>query len=125
MNDMIPFEIFKSLEICAYVHRFLFEIAKYIYRECASLYDVYVLSNDDNLLVPELDIVPAYRYTQRNATHVSNMGGVGLQFLSQSNGVEYFAIANQDIYKTARTNNGIFGTGKFTTKYCITKLPFQ
>ena len=28
LNDMIPFEIFKSVEICAYVHRFLFEIAK-------------------------------------------------------------------------------------------------
>ena len=35
---MIPFEIFKSVEICAYVHRFLFEIAKYLYRYCASLY---------------------------------------------------------------------------------------
>ena len=126
---MIPFEIFKSVKICAYVHRFLFEIAKYIYLHCSWLY-VYVptiifliydpaapantgtiwkwnqrvvpgttcmMSNDDHILVPALDILPAYRYTQRNVSCVSNVAGVGLQFLSQSNGVEYFAIANQDI----------------------------
>ena len=64
-----------------------------------------MMSNDDNLLVPALDIVPAYRYTQRNVTCVSNVAGVGLQVLSQSNGVEYFAIANQFIYNdTARTH---------------------
>ena len=37
LNDMIPFEIFKSVEICVYMHRFLFEFAKYIHRRCPLL----------------------------------------------------------------------------------------
>ena len=35
---MIPFEIFESVEICMYVHRFLFEFAKYIYRHYTLLH---------------------------------------------------------------------------------------
>ena len=96
---MIPFEIFKSVEICAYVHRFLFEIAKYICRHCATLYvyvptDIFLIydpaawqifesainkwyqlphvammSNDDNQLVPALDIVPS----ENNNHHISMM----------------------------------------------------
>ena len=62
-----------------------------------------MISNDDNPLVPALDIVSANQYTQRNVTCVSNVAGVGLQFLAQSNGGEYFAIANQYIYNTVCT----------------------
>ena len=62
------------------------------------------------LLVPALDIVQAYyRHIQRNVTCVSNVAGVGLQFLSQSNRVEYFALAYQYIYNTVHTYNGTFG----------------
>ena len=68
------------------------------------------------------DIVPAYWYPKGNVTCVSNEDGVGLQFLAQSHGGKSFAIANQYMYNTARTYNGIFGTGNFTTKYCITRL---
>ena len=86
-------------------------------------YSTRMMSNDDHFLAPVVDIVPAYWYTQRNATCVSNGSSVGLQFLSQSNGGgKYLAIANQYKYNTARTYNGIFGTGNFTTKYCITRL---
>ena len=73
--------------------------------------------SDDHLLVAVVDTVPAYLYTQENVTCVSNVAGVGLQFLGQSNGGKHLAIANQCIYNTARTYNGIFGTGNFTTKY--------
>ena len=57
-----------------------------------------MISNDDNpLVVPALDIVPAYRYAQRNVTCVSNVASVSLQLLTLSNRGEYFAIANQCI----------------------------
>jgi hypothetical protein len=36
-----------------------------------------IMSNDDHLLVPVVDIVPAYRNTQGNVTCVSNLAGVG------------------------------------------------
>jgi hypothetical protein len=39
LNDMIPFENFKSVEICANVHRFLIEFAKYsIHKHSTSLH---------------------------------------------------------------------------------------
>ena len=38
LNYMIPFEIFKSVEIWVCVHRFLFEFPKYIGIDCRSLY---------------------------------------------------------------------------------------
>ena len=38
----------------------------------------HMMSNDDNLLVPVVDIVLAYRYTQGNVTYVSNVAGMGL-----------------------------------------------
>ena len=59
-----------------------------------------IMSNDDHLvLVPVVDIVLAYLDTQENVTCVSNVATrVGLQFLAQSNGGKYFAIANQYIY---------------------------
>ena len=34
---MIPFEIFKSVEICAHVHRFLFEFSNFIDMYCTSV----------------------------------------------------------------------------------------
>ena len=96
-------------------------IGKYL--KVHSTSGTHTMSNDDYLLlVPVVDIVPAYQYTQGNVTCVSNVAGVGLQFLAQSNRSKYFAIANQHIYITARTYNGIFGSGNFTTKCCITRL---
>ena len=67
-----------------------------------------MISNCDHLLVPVVGIVLAYRYTQGNVTCVSNVAGVGLQFLTQSHGGKYFAIANQYIFNTVRTYHGIF-----------------
>ena len=72
-----------------------------------------MMSNDDHLLVPIVDIVLACQYTQGNVTCVSNVASVGLQFLAQSNKGKYFAIAYQYIYNTVRTYNGIFGTRNF------------
>ena len=93
------------------------------YLKVHSTSGTHTMSNDDYLLlVPVVDIVPAYQYTQGNVTCVSNVAGVGLQFLAQSNGGEYFLVANQYMYNTACTYNGNFGTGNFTTKYCITRL---
>jgi hypothetical protein len=51
---------------------------------------MHIMFNDDHLLVPVVDIVQAYRYTQGNVTCVSNnVAGVGLQFLAnQANQME-------------------------------------
>ena len=73
------------------------------YLKVHSMSGTRIMFNDDHLLVPVVDIVLAYRYTQGNVSCVSNPVGVGLRFLAQSHGRKYFAIANQYIYKIART----------------------
>ena len=121
LNNMIPFEIFKSVEFCASVLRFLFEFAKYIYTlfiticmyVCPWVCFLYTTrrlgkylkahSTSGTCMMSNEDIVPAYWYPKGNVTCVSNEDGVGLQFLAQSHGGKYFGIANQYIYNTART----------------------
>ena len=49
---MIPIEIFESLEICAYIHRFLFEFNKYIHKRSPSL-NVYIPYHTINIYVSD------------------------------------------------------------------------
>ena len=75
-------------------------------------------------MVPVLDIVTAYLYSQGNVTCFSNVAGMGLQFLAQSNRGTNFTIAKQYVNNNACTYNGIVGTRNFTTRYCVTRLLF-
>ena len=52
MNNVIPIEIFESLEICAYIHRFLFEFNKYIHKRSPSL-NVYIPYHTINIYVSD------------------------------------------------------------------------
>ena len=56
------------------------------------------MSNDNHLLVPIVDIVLAYQYTQGNITFVSNVASVVLQFLAQSNGDKQVFCNSQSVH---------------------------
>ena len=93
---MIPFEIFKSIEIYVYLHRFLFESAKYTDKQSTSLrvHMLYTTINTyascisvnsstgmptitDDKLPPIVDIVPAN--TQKDVICASSVASVGQQ----------------------------------------------
>ena len=69
--------IYKQLFFLVYMTR---QLSKYL--KVHSTSGTHMMSNDDHLLVPILDILPAFRYAKGNVTFVSNVACVGFQFLA-------------------------------------------